>query len=173
MDSKDQVKIQLIYFVFLMIFSLTSFAGEICPVGTKAFTCATSKGEILLNRCSTASACYDKEYEKQALRCCPIKETTPDSKKSFLELIKNSTDENLNKFKQTCNYSKRVYPCLTCCRASLHCLRLRIRHRGTRALPRSLVYFNTALCSMSPRLRRMAWNTTTLVATQNGRAKSN
>ena len=89
-----------------MTFSV--MAKDACPEGTVAFVCTNQAGKVKLNRCATGNVCYDKEDGKDTLRCCPVKETTNNAKKTFLNLVRAGNNATLDEFKQSCNYSSPI-----------------------------------------------------------------
>lgn len=98
----------LTYFISAALMTFSVMAKDACPEGTTAFVCTNPAGKVKLNRCATGNTCYDKQDDKQTLRCCPVKETTNNTKKTFLNLVKAGNNTALDEFKASCNYSSPI-----------------------------------------------------------------
>lgn len=107
-SKKKHMKKTITYFIGTLLLSGLVLAKDACPEGTIAFVCTNPEGKVKLSRCATGNTCYDKQADKENLRCCPVKETTGVAKKALLNVIQNGSDESLNQFKQTCNYSSPI-----------------------------------------------------------------
>ncbi len=97
------------FFLIIAFFSspFVQAKNRACSPVLTPFVCK-NKNEQKIGRCAVSKTSYTLDLDGTSYTCTPVTQSTTDAKKAFLDIVKNPSLKNLQKFKNTCDYSSPI-----------------------------------------------------------------